>query len=371
MINEQRVVETFQSLVSVGSESKNEGKFQAYLKGIFEELGLEVIEDNAKAITGYGANNLYCRLEGNVKADTIFFSSHMDTVSPGMGIKPMIKNGNICSDETTILGADDKAGIAMMIEMVQCLKENKLNHGTVEFVITVGEETGLIGAKAFDFSLLKAQYGYVLDSNGPVGGVIVGSPTHYYLTVNIKGMTAHAGVEPEKGLSALAVAVKAMAKMKLGRIDSETTANIGTINGGTANNVVMEHLEIKAEARSISKEKCEAQIKHMIDLFQSAADSMGAEISFEQEKMYESYSFKEEDNIVQLASKAIKNIGREPRIEVSGGGSDANIFNEHKRITANVSVGYEKIHTVNEYMPIEELKKGSELVLEIVRLVSQ
>ena len=371
MVNEKRLVETFESLVKVESESKNEGKFQKYLKGIFEEMGLVVLEDDAKALTGYGANNLYCCLEGNDNIDPIFFSAHMDTVAPGIGVKPVIKEGNIYSDGTTILGADDKAGIAVMIEMVHCLREEKINHGPVEFVITVGEETGLIGAKAFDFSFLKAQYGYVLDTNGPVGGIIVGSPTHYFLTVNIKGITAHAGLEPEKGLSALAVAVKAMSEMKLGRIDDETTANIGVIQGGTANNVVMEHLEIRAEARSISKEKCEAQIAHMNKLFEDAAKSMGAEINIKKEKMYDFYSFNKDSKVVQLASKVIENIGREPRLEVSGGGSDANIFNEYHRETANLAIGYEKIHTVHEYIPVVELKKASELAVEIVRLTSQ
>lgn len=367
IINKERLVNIFKGLVTIDSESKNEGEIQSHLKGVFEGLGVMVSEDYSKATSGYETSNLYCRFEGNKAIAPIFFSAHMDTVVPGKGVKPEIREGNIYSDGTTVLGADDKAGIAIMIEMVQCLKENDIDHGLIEFVLTVGEETGMVGAKSFDYSRLEATYGFTLDTSGPVGGIIIASPTQYGLAIEIKGIPAHAGVEPEKGVSAIAVAVEAMSAMALGRIDEETTANIGIINGGMATNIVMEDLKIKAEARSISKEKCEKQVKHMVDLFEKSAESMGARVQIEVEKSYNGYLFSDTSKIVKIAKSAIESIGRKPNLIVTGGGSDANIFNEHGKEATNLSVGYEKIHTVSEYQPIEELVKGVALVLEIVK----
>lgn len=275
LVNSTRVVDTFIELVKIDSESKNEGKFQAFLKRKFEALGLEVYEDNAKEITGYGANNLLCRLPGNKNVDPIFFCCHMDTVPPGVGIQPEIKDGIIYSDGSTILAADDKAGIAILIELIEVLQENNIPHGTLEFVFTVGEETGLVGAEAFDMELLQADYGFVLDTGGPVGAITVGSPTLYMMDVIVEGVTAHAGIEPEKGVSAIEIISKAIANMKLGRIDDETTANIGTVHGGTASNIVMDKVELVAEARSISADSAIKQVQHMQKLFEDTAFAMG------------------------------------------------------------------------------------------------
>ncbi|MBC2365610.1 M20/M25/M40 family metallo-hydrolase [Listeria booriae] len=369
MINRERLVETFMELVQIDSETKHEGHFQAYLIARFKALGLEVLEDDSMAKTGFGANNLLCRLPATTDADAIFFSCHMDTVTPGVGIKPQIKDGVIYSDGTTILAADDKAGIAIMIETIQQVKEQNTPHGTLEFVISVGEESGLIGIKAFDMSLMQADYGFVLDTGGPVGSITVGSPTHAGLEINIHGAAAHAGIEPEKGISALEIAAKAISQMKLGRIDFETTANIGIIEGGTATNIVMENVRMRAEVRSISSESYEAQIKHMKELFEKTTAEMGGAITIKVDKMYGGFRFNDETHVVQVATKALAAIGLKANHEVSGGGSDASIFNEQGKETTNLSIGYEKIHTVHEYIPIHELEKGAELAYEIVKQV--
>ncbi|MBC2263796.1 M20/M25/M40 family metallo-hydrolase [Listeria booriae] len=369
MINRERLVETFMELVQIDSETKHEGHFQAYLIARFRALGLEVLEDDSMVKTGFGANNLLCRLPATTNADAIFFSCHMDTVTPGVGIKPQIKDGVIYSDGTTILAADDKAGIAIMIETIQQVKEQNTPHGTLEFVISVGEESGLIGIKAFDMSLMQADYGFVLDTGGPVGSITVGSPTHAGLEINIHGAAAHAGIEPEKGISALEIAAKAISQMKLGRIDFETTANIGIIEGGTATNIVMENVRMRAEVRSISSESYEAQIKHMKELFEKTTAEMGGAITIKVDKMYDGFRFNDETHVVQVATKALAAIGLTANHEVSGGGSDASIFNEQGKETTNLSIGYEKIHTVHEYIPIHELEKGAELAYEIVKQV--
>ncbi|MBC2258744.1 M20/M25/M40 family metallo-hydrolase [Listeria booriae] len=369
MINRERLVETFMELVQIDSETKHEGHFQAYLIARFRALGLEVLEDDSMAKTGFGANNLLCRLPATTDADAIFFSCHMDTVTPGVGIKPQIKDGVIYSDGTTILAADDKAGIAIMIETIQQVKEQSTPHSTLEFVISVGEESGLIGIKAFDMSLMQADYGFVLDTGGPVGSITVGSPTHAGLEINIHGAAAHAGIEPEKGISALEIAAKAISQMKLGRIDFETTANIGIIEGGTATNIVMENVRMRAEVRSISSESYEAQIKHMKEVFEKTTAEMGGAITIKVDKMYGGFRFNDETHVVQVATKALVAIDLKANHEVSGGGSDASIFNEQGKETTNLSIGYEKIHTVHEYIPIHELEKGAELAYEIVKQV--
>ncbi len=371
MINQERLVKTFMDLVKVDSETRHEGNFQKYLEERFRLLGVSVFADNAAALTGFGGNNLLCRYEGEEGRPAVFFSSHMDTVTPGQGIKPQIVDGNICSDQTTILGADDKAGIAIMLELIEVVKENHIPHGTIEFVISIGEESGLVGIKVFDCSQLRAKFGFILDNAGPVGSIVVGSPTHYWMNISIQGLAAHAGLEPEKGISALAIAVEAMAEMKLGRIDSETTANVGVIKGGTANNVVMDHLDISAEARSISKEKCEAQVKHMVERFEKAAAKHGGQVKIETTKMYEGFRFGEDTKVVQIASQAIQNIGSPVRFEESGGGSDTNIFNAEGYESANLSIGYEKVHTVYEYIPASELTKAALMAVEIVKVVYQ
>lgn len=193
--------------------------------------------------------------------DTIYFTSHMDTVVPGKGIKPSIKDGYIVSDGTTILGADDKAGLAAMFEAIRVLKENQIPHGKIEFIITAGEESGLMGAKALDRSMITAKYGYALDSDGKVGNIIVAAPTQAKVKATIIGKTAHAGVAPEKGVSAITMAAKAISRMPLGRIDEETTANIGRFEGGTQTNIVCDHVEILAEARSLITEKWKSKFK--------------------------------------------------------------------------------------------------------------
>ena len=371
MVNRNRIIDTFIELVKIDSESKNEEKIQKFLKRKFESLGLQVEEDDAKAKTGYGANNLLCTLQGDEQIDSIFFCCHMDTVAPGVGINPQIKDDIIYSDGTTILAADDKAGIAVLIELIELIKEQNISHGTVEFVITVGEETGLIGAKAFDMALLTSEYGFVLDIGGPVGAIVVASPTLYMLDITIKGVTAHAGIEPEKGISALEVASKAIANMKLGRVDHETTANIGYISGGTTTNIVMEKVNLHAEVRSISTESCLAQIEHMQNLFEAAAQKMGATVEIKKTRSCTGFRLDEESQTVKLAAQSIKHIKREPHYEITGGGSDANVFNEKGKETANLSIGYEEIQTVNEYIPISELETAAKLAYQIVNDVAK
>jgi tripeptide aminopeptidase len=371
MINNERLLNEFLELVQIDSETKYETEIARVLKQKFEDLGVEVFEDDTTAQTGHGAGNLICTLDGTKECvDTIYFTSHMDTVVPAKGVKPSIKDGYVVTDGTTILGADDKTGLAVMLETIRVLKEQSIPHGTIQFIITVGEESGLVGAKALDSSLVKAKYGYALDSDGKVGNIIVAAPTQAKVSAVIHGRTAHAGVAPEKGVSAITIAAKAVARMPLGRIDEETTANIGRFQGGTQTNIVADRAEILAEARSLIPEKMEAQAAKMKEAFESAAQEMGGKAEVEIQVMYPGFKFGEGDLVVELAKKAAAKIGRSSELLHSGGGSDANVIAGFGIPTVNLAVGYEEIHTTNERMPIEELEKLAEMVIALIQEVA-
>ncbi|MCO7176667.1 M20/M25/M40 family metallo-hydrolase [Sporolactobacillus kofuensis] len=366
MIDKNQLVDNFCELVKVDSETGNEARIFQVLKNKFEALGLDVKEDDAKRATGHGANNLICTLPATVKGTPIFFGAHMDTVFPGQSVKPIVSDGYIKSDGTTILGSDDKAGVSAILEALRVIQEERLDHAEVQVVVTVGEESGLVGAKALDTSLIHADYGFELDSDGPVGDLIIAAPYQTKLEVNLYGKTAHAGIEPEKGISAITIAAKAIAMMPLGRIDKETTANIGRFEGGKATNIVCDSVKVLAEARSLNKDKMDRQVKKMSEAFETTADAMGGTADVHVQFMYPGYRFEAKDALVQFASKAIEKVGRTARLLQSGGGSDANVVCGKGIPTLNLGVGYENIHTVKEKIAIAELVKTGELVLALI-----
>lgn len=371
-MNKQRLLDEFFELVQIDSETKDERQIADILTTKMEALGFDVEEDDSDDRSGHGAGNLIATMKGTAEGiDSIYFTCHMDTVVPGLGIKPELReDGYIYSDGTTILGADDKAGIAALFEMARTLKESKLPHGDIQFIITAGEESGLAGAKEMDTSLITAKYGYAVDSDGKVGGIVTAAPHQAKLQTTIYGKTAHAGVAPEKGVSAINIAAKSISAMSLGRIDAETTANIGSFAGGQATNIVCDEVHILAEARSINPDKLKEQTEHMVRTYERTAEVMGGKAETEVKIMYPGFSFAEDAEVVQTAMQAIRNIGRTPELMTSGGGSDGNIFNGAGIPTVTLSVGYEEIHTKNERMPVEELNKLAELLLEIIRVTA-
>ncbi|MBU0904208.1 MAG: M20/M25/M40 family metallo-hydrolase [Firmicutes bacterium] len=366
----QRLIDEFFELVQIDSETKHEQVIVPILKSKMEALGFQVIEDDSATRSGHGAGNLIATLKGSkADVDSIYFTCHMDTVVPGKGIKPELReDGYIYSDGTTILGADDKAGIAALFDMVKRLKEESIDHGDIQFIITSGEESGLAGAKELDASLINAKYGFAVDSDGKVGGIVTSAPYQAKIWATIRGKTAHAGVAPEKGISAINIAAKAISKMSLGRIDEETTANIGRFEGGGATNIVCDEVHILAEARSIVEDKLTKQTEHMQLVFEKVATDMGGSAEVDVKLMYPGFRFGPEEHVTKVAIQAVKNVGRTPLLAASGGGSDANIIAGFGIPTVNLSVGYEEIHTKNERMPVEELEKLSDLLVEIVKV---
>ncbi|WP_276351863.1 M20/M25/M40 family metallo-hydrolase [Cohnella caldifontis] len=370
MVQRERLIAEFMELVQIDSETKHEQEISKVLKEKFGGLGLEVTEDDTAGKTGHGSGNLFAwfpATPGAENAPGLLFTSHMDTVSPGKGIKPRLDpDGYIRSDGTTILGSDDKAGLAAIFEAIRVLKENNLPHGTIQFVITAGEESGLIGSRAMDGSLLRAKFGYALDSNGEIGSIAVAAPTNSRQFITIKGKAAHAGVNPEDGISAIQVASKAVSRMKLGRIDHETTANIGRFEGGGEVNIVVDKVTIYAEARSRDHAKMEKVVEQMREAAESAAREHGAEVDFQNIVIYPAYRYGDGDEVVEIAKSAIRAIGLEPSQFESGGGSDANMFNGNGVPTVNLAVGYEDIHTTSERIKADDIVKVAELVLAIV-----
>lgn len=370
MVQKERLIAEFMELVRIDSETKHEGPVSVALRQRFEALGLEVTEDDVGPKIGHGAGNLYAWLPasaGQEHVRPILFTSHMDTVSPGKGIQPRLDDdGYIRSDGTTILGADDKAGLTAMFEAIRVLKEQALPHGPIQFVITVGEESGLLGSRFMDGSRLKGKLGYALDSNGAIGDIAVAAPTNARMYITIRGKAAHAGVNPEDGISAIQVASKAVSRMKLGRIDRETTANIGRFEGGGEVNIVSDYIKIYAEARSRVQEKMDRQVESMREAVESAAAEHGATVEFVNEVIYPAYQFSDGDEVVEIAKSAIGAVGLTPRLFESGGGSDANMFNGNGVPTVNLAVGYEDIHTTSERIKADDIVKVTELVVAIV-----
>lgn len=369
MVNRDRIVNEFIELTAIDSTTGKERAMADTLMQKLKAMGYDAVEDQAGAKTGGAAGNLICTVKGNKDVPAVMLAAHMDTVKPGTGKKAVTDGGTIRSDGTTVLGGDDAAGIACSLETLKVLKENAILHGDIQIVFTIAEEGGLLGSKNLDYSLIYAKYGIVLDSHGPIGVVAVKAPSHNRINVTVKGLASHAGVEPEKGISAIQIASAAIASMKLGKIDSETTANIGVINGGRETNIVCDNVEIKAEARSRDKKKLDQQTLHMKECFEKAAAEFGGSVIFKAEQEYPSFHIKEDAEIMGVLKKAADASKIRLIPEATGGGSDTNIFNDKGIEAVNISVGMDKVHSVDERILIDDLVKAAEFVLNIVQSI--
>lgn len=362
-----RLIETFLELVGIDSESKNERAVCDYLKARFEPFAEEIIEDDTGVKIGGNCGNLFIRIAGNAPgAPTLLLNAHMDTVQPGSGIEPVIEDDIIRSAGETVLGGDDKAGLAVLVESVTRLGEQGLPHGGLLLAITVSEETGLLGARNADPGLLKADMGISLDCPGPAGLIYNAAPAHDTLIVKVFGRSAHAGMEPEKGINAIQVASRAIARMNIGRIDDETTSNVGIIKGGRATNIVPESVVIDAEARSHDPEKLAAQIQNMRDAVTRTTSESGARAEFELKHEYLNYRIEESAPVIQAAVRAARSMSIEPVIKAAGGGSDANVFNEHGIPTIPIGTAMKNCHSTDEEISISELETICDWVMGII-----
>jgi len=376
-MNEKRLVNTFLELVKIDSESFHEGKIHAFLVSRLKALGLRVTVDQAgKKYQTDAPGNIIGFLDGTVKSAPILLASHMDTVKPGIQIKPVVKKDRITSDGTTILGADDKAGIAIILEILATLKEEKIPHPPVEVLFTLTEENGMCGAKNLDYKKLKSREGLILD-NEELGELLIQGPAVNTIEVWVKGIAAHAGVCPEKGISALEVAAYALSRMKLGRIDKETVANFGIIQGGVATNVVTEEIYLKGEARSLRNEKLAKQTAHMKACFEAAVKHFTKKIDgktvkpvvkFVPFKRYGAVCVSKKHPLVKLVTDVAKKEKLVLRAGASGGGCDANVMSDYGFTLPNMGTGGRNCHTVKEYLLLKEFFAAFRLVFRTVCL---
>lgn len=363
----ERVIERFIEYAKIDSETLNEYDFKERLKKDLEDLGLEVYEDNAGEKVGSNSGNLIAKLKGTGDK-TILFSSHMDTVSPGKGIEPYIDEDNILrSKGDTILASDDKAGVSAIMEMLTVLKEENIPHHNIEIAFTIAEEGGLRGSKNLDYSKVNADFGIVVDSGGEPGHTIVQGPAQTKLNVKFKGKSAHAGVAPEDGVSAIVIAAEAIANMKLLRIDEETTANIGSINGGGPTNIVTDTVEIHAEARSLDDAKLQAQVDHMVKCVKDAQAKYGIEAEIEVLEAYKPFKVELDSLPAQTVKAACDRLGFKFAPAKSGGGSDTNNYNLNNIPSVNLGVGMTKAHSVDEFCKVDTIIDVSKLLVEIAR----
>lgn len=369
MVNRERLVNDFLELVAIDSLSRQEREVADRLIGKLKSMGIEVYEDDAGKKIGGNTGNLICTLKGTKDVPAILFSAHMDTVTPGIGKKAVMDGSVIHSDGTTVLGADDVSGITAILEAIRLIQESGAEHGDIQIAFTVAEEVGLLGAKNLDYSKIYAKYAVALDAGGQIGATGIGGPSQNIIDVVITGKAAHAGVAPQKGVSAIQIAADAISHMRLGLVDEETTANIGSINGGKATNIVCDRIEIKAEARSRNDEKLDLQTEHMRQCFLQSAYKFGGSVEFQFYKEYPRFSVSENDELIAIMKKAAPKAGVNLVLEVSGGGSDINVLNDRGITAVDTSTAMHRGHTVEEFIDIEDLVKATEFVVEIIKAV--
>lgn len=374
-VNRERLAATFTELCEIASPSRREGRISQRLQQIFRELdAAEIIEDDSAARTGSECGNLIIRFPGALARTPIFFSCHMDTVQPAEGVRVTRTGDLFTSSGDTILGSDDKSGIAACIEAMRVLRESGQAHRPVELVITTCEEIGLAGAKALDPALMRAREGYALDSSG-FARVVTHAPAANRLTITVTGAAAHAGLHPEWGINALILAAQALAKVPNGRIDEETTANFGTINGGAASNIVPEKVVIKGEVRSHSTAQLERVTEEIRGIFTAAVSAWtdptglakgtpAVDIAVQQD--YPAMQLQRENSVLRRVEEAARSIGMELTYERAGGGSDANIFNSYGLSTAILATGMTNVHTTTEQVTLQDMADLTRLLLALL-----
>jgi tripeptide aminopeptidase len=361
------VVDLFMELAAVPSPPGEERAVADAVVRYLRDLGLSVDEDDAGAKVGSTMGNVYCRLEPNGEGgEPIFLCAHLDTVPPTGPLEPVIEDGVVRNAGGTILGADNKSAVAAMLAGTRRVLAENRPHGGIELLFTPKEEVGLLGAAAFDHERLEARVGYVYDQAAPIGDVILGAPHSQAMQVRFHGRAAHSGMYPEEGRSAIAAAARAIADLRLGRVDEETTANVGIIQGGTAGNIIPEWCTLDAEARSHDERKLADLVQEMLDAFSFAAGLEDCEVEAKVSKSYRGYRFKREDPVVRIAHSALERAGYTPTYGLSGGAADANVFNERGLACLNLANGMQDIHTPDERITVEDLEGMVEVTLALV-----
>jgi tripeptide aminopeptidase len=365
-IDAQRLTATLVRLAAVDSPSLGEGHLARLLATELGHMGWSVNNDG----TGPDTGNLIARCPGDPELEPLMFTSHMDVVAPCRGVRPRVDDGWIRSSGDTVLGADAKASVAALLEMARQLRTLR-RVPPLELVFTWGEELCHLGAKSLDLGQLRARRAFVLDGLEPVGTIVTAAPEYYSFVVRVVGRAAHAGVEPERGVSAIAVAARGAAGLAWGRIDPDTTTNLGTIAGGSNRNAVPAEARLEGEVRSHETGVAAERVGQIRAAFESAARDAGAEVEFQVRREYAGYALPQDSRVVQLAERACVSIGGQPRRVRSGGGSDANELNARSLPACVLGIGAESCHSVSERVAISELVRLTEWTVAIIECAAQ
>ena len=365
-----RLTELFLGLARIPSPSRSERAVADEVTSTLTALGVTVHEDDTAKAIGGTAGNLWCTVKGEGVKPHLALGAHLDTVEPTDLIEPVLEEGVFRNARRTILGADDKVAVAALLHATELLRQTGIPFPTYELFFTVSEETGLVGAKHMG-QVLASPLAAVFDSCGAVGGITARAPSQQGLQAIFRGRAAHSGVEPERGRSAIQAAAKAIAAMSLGRIDEETSANIGVIKGGVASNIVPELCEIRGECRSHDDEKLAHTAAAMVDALQEGAAQLGVDVDISLVHEYRAFALTGRSPVVRLSKAAISALGIEPRMQTAGGGSDANILNARGLPTVNLDAGMMQVHSAEEYVTLDDLERLCCLVLQLVALAPE
>ena len=364
-LNSKALLSQFLRLVRIDSPSLHERSLAILLKKELKALRARVFEDSAGSHVHGNCGNVIGIIKGTSRAfPTVMLSAHMDTVAIGVGVKPRVVKGVVTSDGTTALGADDKSGLIVILESLRQLRSQRVPHGDIIVAFTVGEEIGLRGAHFISKAVKRADFGYALDGGEP-RRVHVKAPSQVMLKASVIGRAAHAGVHPEKGINAIQVAGRALSKMKLGRVDFETTANIGVIHGGVATNIVPERVDMVGEARSHNERKLRIQVSHMGKQFSQTCRRHRARLTFTVQRAFRSFSISHEAPVVEWTQKASERLKLKVAYDSTGGGSDANVFNGMGIPTVILGTGMNNVHTVREDIAVEDMLASIRLLTGI------
>ncbi|MDX6486905.1 MAG: tripeptide aminopeptidase [Gaiellaceae bacterium] len=366
MEQQSEALSLFLELAAIPSPPGDERACADAVLRYLSSLGLEADEDDVGPSIGSNMGNIYARVEATAPGTPLFFCAHLDTVPPSGPLEPVVEDGVVRNAGGTILGADNKSAAVAMLEGVRHVLAENRPHAGIELLFTPKEEVGLIGAYAFDHDRLHAQLGYVYDQAAPIGEIILGAPWAQGMQVRFHGRASHSGMFPEEGRSAIQAAARAIADLRLGRVDEMTTANVGVISGGTAGNIVPEWCEFLAEARCQDESKLSEFVQEMLDIFTFAATSTDCEVEWETGKSYQGYRFKESDDVVRLAAGALERCGHVVSYALSGGAADANAFNERGRRCVNLANGMTDIHTPTEHIKVEDLEGMVDVTLALL-----
>ena len=363
---DDELLDLFVRLAGIASPTGAEREVADVVKHALGDLGLDVHEDGSAPVTGCGCGNLVARIPGRGEAPPIGLCAHLDTVPVERAPQVVVADGFVRTDGATVLGADDKAAVAVLLVLARALVAEP-PAGDVELVFTPGEEAGLLGAKALDLAALTARRVFVLDSDGAPGTLIVASPTQKRIEAEFRGTAAHAGIAPELGRSAVVAAARAVAAMRLGRLDEETTANIGVVRGGTAPNVVAERCEVAGEARSHDPVKVTVQTEHMVQAIAAEAAAAGVDVEIDVHEAFRGYRHEADSPLLAIGTRAAEFAGLQARRVDGGGGSDANVFNAAGLPALTLGVGFENAHSPQERMSLERLGELAAMAAGVVR----